>query len=188
MNQSAKIVTFRDLPLFKSLTSEQINVLAASALYVKLPKNCIVYEFGKEMEYVYFVEKGSVKLGIFASCGKSLTKDIIYDAGLFGENIFSANTKYKEFAETMMETKLFIVDFIYRSGLRKGIKIGVNECLIDHGMSHKEIAWMTDTSRQTVARILNELKKEDYIHYGSRKSSKILIRNMEVMHQYKWVG
>ena len=106
MNQSAKIVTFRDLPLFKSLTSEQINVLAASALYVKLPKNSIVYEFGKEMEYVYFVEKGSVKLGIFASCGKSLTKDIIYDAGLFGENIFSANTKYKEFAETMMETKL----------------------------------------------------------------------------------
>ena len=187
------------------------------------------------MEYVYFVEKGSVKLGIFASCGKSLTKDIIYDAGLFGENIFSANTKYKEFAETMMETKLFkipvetfrllvvqnsafanevmnivvtklqniedrlqnfvfrkakerIVDFIYRSGLRKRIKIGVNECLIDHGMFHKGIAWMTDTSRQTVARILNELKKEDYIHYGSRKSSKILIRNMEVMHQYKWVG
>ena len=81
-----------------------------------------------------------------------------------------------------------IVDFIYRSGLRKGIKIGANECLIDHAMSHKEIAWMTDTSRQTVARILNELKKEDYIHYGSRKSSKILIRNMEVMHQYKWVG
>jgi len=235
MNQSAKIVTFRDLSLFKSLTAEQINTLADNALYVKLPKNSIVYEFGKEMEYVYFVEKGSVKLGIFASCGKSLTKDIIYDSVLFGENIFSANTKYKEFAETMMDTRLFkipigtfrllvvqnsafanevmnivvtklqniedrlqnfvfkkakerIVDFIYRSGLRKGIRIGVNECLIDHGMSHKEIAWMTDTSRQTVARILNELKKEDYIHYGSRKSSKILIRDMEVMHQYKWVG
>lgn len=37
------------------------------------------------MEYVYFVEKGSVKLGIFASCGKSLTKDIIYDSVLFGK-------------------------------------------------------------------------------------------------------
>ncbi|MBL0098967.1 MAG: winged helix-turn-helix domain-containing protein [Saprospiraceae bacterium] len=80
-----------------------------------------------------------------------------------------------------------IVNFIYRSGLRKGIKIGLNERLIDQGMSHKEIAYLTDTSRQTVARIMNELKKENYIHYGSNKSSKILIRDMQVMQEYSWV-
>ena len=55
-------------------------------------------------------------------------------------------------------------------------------------MSHKEIAYLTDTSRQTVARILNELKKENFIHYGSRKSSKILIRDMDVMKDYKLAG
>ncbi|MBK8349425.1 MAG: helix-turn-helix domain-containing protein [Saprospiraceae bacterium] len=39
-------------------------------------------------------------------------------------------------------------------------------------MSHKEIAYPTDTSRQTVARIMNELKKKNCIHYGSNKAVK----------------
>jgi CRP-like cAMP-binding protein len=235
MNHSAIIIALREMPLLKSLTSTQISVLAEHAIFEKVPKNSIVYEVGCKQEYVYLVDKGSIKLGVLASCGKTLTKDIAYDNEIFGENIFANVNTSKEFAESMMETRLYkipvdafravviqnhefaaqimnvivtklqnleerlqnfvfrkakerIVDFIYRTGLRKGIKIGVNECLIDHGMSHKEIAYLTDTSRQTVARILNELKKENYIHYGSRKSSKILIRDMEIMQQYKWVG
>lgn len=235
MNHSAKIVVFREMPVFKHLTPDQISVLADHAAFVHIPKHQMIFNIGTKMEYVYVIEKGSVKLGVYAENDKSLTKDIIYENGIFGENIFSTNDKTREFAETMLDTKLYkipvnvfrqmvtqnslfantvmniiltklqiieerlqsfvfckakerIVDFIYRTGLRKGIKIGIKECLIDHGMSHKEIAYMTDTSRQTVARILNELKKEDYIHYGSHKSSKILIRDMEVMQHYKWVG
>ena len=235
MNHSAKIVAFREMPVFKHLTTEQIDLMAEHAVFVQMPKHQIIYSIATKMDYVYIVEKGSVKLGVLAENQKLLTKDIIYENGIFGENIFSSNDETREFAETMMDTKLYkipviifrqlvtqnslfantimniiltklqiieerlqsfvfckakerIVDFIYRTGLRKGIKIGIKECLIDHGMSHKEIAYMTDTSRQTVARILNELKKEDYIHYGSHKSSKILIRDMAVMQHYKWVG
>ena len=71
-----------------------------------------------------------------------------------------------------------IVDFIKRIGENRGIKIGIDECLINHGMSHKEIAYYTDTSRQTVARVLSELKSANLIHFSPRKPSKILIRNM----------
>jgi CRP/FNR family transcriptional regulator, cyclic AMP receptor protein len=235
MNQSAIIIALSEMPLLKNLSQAQLNLLAENAVFEKIPKNGIVYEIGSKQEYVYLVERGSVKLGVLASCGKTLTKDIAYDNEIFGENIFSNISTTKEFAESMMETRLYkiqvdafrsvviqnhvfaaqimnvivtklqnleerlqnfvfrkakerIVDFIYRTGLRKGVKIGIKECLIDHGMSHKEIAYLTDTSRQTVARILNELKKENYIHYGSRKSSKILIRDMESMQQYRWVG
>lgn len=235
MNQSATIVALSEMPILKDLTQDQLSKLSENVIFQKYPKNCVVYEIGSPIEYVYLVERGSIKLGLYSSCGKTLTKDIVYDNDIFGENIFSASQSTKEYAETMMETRLYkipvnifrslvvqnnvfanlimniivtklqnieerlqnfvfrkakerIVDFIYRTGLRKGIKIGVKECLIDHGMSHKEIAYLTDTSRQTVARILNELKKENFIHYGSRKSSKILIRDMEIMHQYKWVG
>ncbi len=235
MNQSAIIISLRSISLLNTLTSNQFDTLAANTIFEIVPKNSIVYEIGTNIEYVYLVEKGSIKLGIVASCGKTLTKDICYDNEIFGENIFSSGCITKEYAESMTETRLFkipvelfraivienhafasqimnvivtklqnleerlqnfvfrkakerIVDFIYRTGLRKGVKIGIKECLIDHGMSHKEIAYLTDTSRQTVARILNELKKENYIHYGSRKSSKILIRDMEIMQQYRWVG
>ncbi len=235
MNPSAKIIAFRNMPIFRSLTTEQLDLLANSAIYEKVAKNAVIYDTGSVMDYVYVIEKGSVKLGIVAACGKTLTKDIVYENELFCENIFSSGLITKEFAETMTETKVYkipisffksliiannvfandimtiiviklqnleerlqnfvfrkakerIVNFIYRSGLRKGIKIGLNERLIDQGMSHKEIAYLTDTSRQTVARIMNELKKENYIHYGSNKSSKILIRDMQVMQEYSWVG
>lgn len=231
MNFSAKLITLRNLKVLQPLSKEQIEAVAEHAIFEKVNKCSFIYEVGDAMKYVYIIEKGSVKLGMIDAGGKILTKDIIYDHGIFGENIFASGTEYKEFAETMTETFVYkvpihifkklvvenyefanmimnvivtklqsleerlqnfvfrkakerIVDFIYRSGLKKGIKIGLNECLIDHGMSHKEISYLTDTSRQTVARIMNELKKENYIHYGSRKSSKILIRNMKRMEEY----
>lgn len=71
-----------------------------------------------------------------------------------------------------------IYDFIVTCGRARGIKIGMDECLVNHGMSHKEIAFLTDTSRQTVARVLGELKRDNLIHFSPRKPSKILIRSM----------
>ncbi|MBC7884586.1 MAG: Crp/Fnr family transcriptional regulator [Saprospiraceae bacterium] len=235
MNTSVKIITLREMAILKTLTPNQLELIAESATFVHVPKNSIIYDTGSKMEYVYLIEKGSVKLGITASCGKTLTKALAYDHELFGENIFTVDKYTKEYAESMTECKFYkipistfhtlivqnmtfatsimniivqrlqhleerlqnfvfrkakerIVDFICRTGVRKGIKIGIKECLIDHGMSHKEIAYLTDTSRQTVARILNELKKENFIHYGSRKSSKILIRDMDVLRQYGLVS
>ena len=171
------------------------------------------------------MEKGSVKLGINAACGKILIKDIVHDHSVFGENIFTSKNVRQEFAQTMTESSVFkipvayfkkivsenaafagvvtgviierlrlleermqnfvfkkaksrIVDFIKKTVERKGIRIGLDECLINHGMSHKEIAYLTDTSRQTVARVLGELKKANLIHFTARKPSKILIRDM----------
>lgn len=76
------------------------------------------------------------------------------------------------------KAKSRIVDFIVQTGNLRGVKIGIQECLINHGMSHKEIAYLTDTSRQTVARVLGELKRDGIIHFSTRKPGKILIRNM----------
>lgn len=74
-----------------------------------------------------------------------------------------------------------IMYFIRKTGERRGIKIGIDECLINHGMSHKEIAFLTDTSRQTVARVLSELKRTNVIHFSPRKPNKILIRNLAAL-------
>ncbi len=83
-----------------------------------------------------------------------------------------------------LKAKERIVQFIINTGLSRGRKIGLDECLVEHGMSHKEIAYLTDTSRQTVARIMNELKKENIIHYSSFKSGKVLIRNIHTIKNY----
>ena len=82
------------------------------------------------------------------------------------------------------KAKARIVDFIVSTGATRGIKIGLDELLINHGMSHKEIAFLTDTSRQTVARVLGELKKDSLIHFSSRKPSKILIRDLASLNAF----
>ncbi len=220
------------IDIFQHLTEEQIDVLCTQIKKVHYKKNTEIYTLGVTPEFVYIIEKGSVKLGITALNGKSLTKEIVYDNDIFGENIFTNNPQTQEVAEAMtdsillaipvhifrqlavknvifanqvmslilyklqdIETRLQnfvfckakerIVDYLFRSGQRRGIKIGFKECLITHGITHKEIAYLTDTSRQTVARIMNELKRANFIHYESRKSSKILIRDMVLLQNYR---
>lgn len=91
------------------------------------------------------------------------------------------NLEYRTQNFVFMKAKQRISHFLKSSALARGIKIGIDEVLINHGMSHKEIAFLTDTSRQTVARVLGELKEENVIHFSSRKPNKILIRNMATL-------
>ena len=80
-----------------------------------------------------------------------------------------------------LKAKERIGSFLHKSALKKGIKIGIDEMLINLGLSHKELASITDTSRQTVARVLGDYKKSNIIHFSERKPGKILIRNLEAL-------
>lgn len=223
--------TLRNITLLQQLSEAELDVLAEKIQCISYKKNTEIYALGVEPQFVYIIEKGSVKLAISSTNGKALTKDIAYEQDIFSENVFTKNPLTQEFAETMSDTSLYaipvdtfrqlainnaafanqimttiisklqliedrlqnfvfckakerIVNYLYRAGMRRGIKIGQKECLISHGITHKEIAFLTDTSRQTVARILNELKRDNFIHYGSRKSSKILIRDLVLLQNF----
>lgn len=71
-----------------------------------------------------------------------------------------------------------IEGFLKKMALNKGIKIGIDELLINHNLSHSDIAFITDTSRQTVSRVLGDLKRANIIHFSARKPNKILVRSM----------
>jgi len=68
-----------------------------------------------------------------------------------------------------------IVDFIRDSAEERGRRIGIDETLVKHRLTHKDIASMTGTSRQTVTSVFNDLKKSNVIHFTRRS---ILIRDM----------
>lgn len=74
-----------------------------------------------------------------------------------------------------------IEGFLKKMAVTRGIKIGIDELLIKHNLSHSDIAFMTDTSRQTVSRVLGELKRSNIIHFSARKPNKILVRNMALL-------
>jgi CRP-like cAMP-binding protein len=68
-----------------------------------------------------------------------------------------------------------IVEFLRDAASWKGKKVGY-ETMIPTKLTHKDIAALTGTSRQTVTTILNELKDQNLIYFDRRK---ILIRDLE---------
>lgn len=68
-----------------------------------------------------------------------------------------------------------IVEFIKDAAAWKGQKVGF-ETLINTKLTHKDIANLTGTSRQTVTTILNELKDKNLITFNRRR---ILIRDLD---------
>ncbi len=67
-----------------------------------------------------------------------------------------------------------IIEFLKDAASWKGRKVGF-ETLIPTTLTHKDIASLTGTSRQTVTTILNELKDLNLINFDRKK---ILIRNL----------
>jgi CRP-like cAMP-binding protein len=68
-----------------------------------------------------------------------------------------------------------VIEFLKDSASWKGKKVGF-ETMIPTRLTHKDIAALTGTSRQTVTTILNELKEKNLIYFDRKK---ILIRDLE---------
>jgi CRP/FNR family transcriptional regulator, cyclic AMP receptor protein len=70
-----------------------------------------------------------------------------------------------------------IVEFLKDTAAWKGKKVGF-ETMIPTKLTHKDIAALTGTSRQTVTTILNELKEQNLINFDRKK---ILIRDIALL-------
>jgi CRP/FNR family cyclic AMP-dependent transcriptional regulator len=68
-----------------------------------------------------------------------------------------------------------IIEFLRDAAAWKGRKVGF-ETMIPTKLTHKDIAALTGTSRQTATTILNDLKDKNLIYFDRKK---ILIRDMD---------
>ena len=68
-----------------------------------------------------------------------------------------------------------VIEFLKDAAAWKGKKVGF-ETMIPTRLTHKDIAALTGTSRQTVTTILNDLKENNLINFDRKK---ILIRDLE---------
>ncbi len=71
-----------------------------------------------------------------------------------------------------------IVAFLKTLTEQIGQKLANGEYLVKHNLNHLAIANSTDTSRQTVARVLNELKQNSIISYSDRRPSRIIVKSL----------
>lgn len=70
-----------------------------------------------------------------------------------------------------------VIEFLKDAASWKGKKVGF-ETMIPTRLTHKDIASLTGTSRQTVTTILNELKDKNLINFDRKK---ILIRDLAAL-------
>lgn len=70
-----------------------------------------------------------------------------------------------------------IVEFLKDMALEYGKKVGF-EMMIPSHLTHKDIAGLTGTSRQTVTTVLNELRDKNVITFNRRR---LLIRDMDLL-------
>jgi CRP/FNR family transcriptional regulator, cyclic AMP receptor protein len=68
-----------------------------------------------------------------------------------------------------------VIEFLKDAAAWKGVKVGF-ETMISTRLTHKDIAALTGTSRQTVTTILNELKEKNLINFDRRR---FLIRDLQ---------
>lgn len=68
-----------------------------------------------------------------------------------------------------------VVEFIRDLAKEKGKKVGF-EIMVRNHFTHKDIASLTGTSRQTVTTVLNQLKEENVINFNRRQ---FLIRDID---------
>jgi len=71
-----------------------------------------------------------------------------------------------------------IIDFLRDMAIEKGKKVGY-EVMFRNYLTHKDIASLTGTSRQTVTTVLNELKEKNLINFDRRR---FLIRDMDKLY------
>jgi CRP/FNR family cyclic AMP-dependent transcriptional regulator len=95
--------------------------------------------------------------------------------GILGNKLDSLERRLESIISKDSRTR--IIDFLREMALENGKKVGF-ETLIKNNFTHKDIASLTGTSRQTVTTTLNSLKEKNVINFDRRR---ILIRDMDLL-------
>ncbi|MBK6786040.1 MAG: cyclic nucleotide-binding domain-containing protein [Saprospiraceae bacterium] len=109
MNASVARVILQSHGVFSSLTENQWDLLSQNVKQQSFLKNRMIFNVGDPSEYVYLVEKGSVKIGSYSGHDKIMVKEIAYTGDFFGENIFSQGSQRKDFAETTSDSRVICI-------------------------------------------------------------------------------
>ncbi len=115
MDQSAKIEYLSQLPLFESLNTEELGLLADLITYTKKSKYSYIYLPDEQSTALFFLVKGIVKVGTHSSDGREVIKSILHPKSMFGELSLVGEELRQDFARAMNEEVHFftlkVLDF-----------------------------------------------------------------------------
>lgn len=103
MNTEATNVFWGQIPLFESTTADERNYLSEVATVEVRPKYSFIYMPGDVSDAIYFLAKGTVKIGTHSMDGREVIKSLIHPTAMFGEMGLIGETQRQEFAQALKE-------------------------------------------------------------------------------------
>ncbi len=103
MNAEAKTSFISLFPLFDMLPEEE-KARLAEMMEVKIkPKYSFIYLPGDSSDHIYFLAKGTVKIGTHSTDGKEIIKSLIHPTAMFGELGLIGEKVRTDFAQALKE-------------------------------------------------------------------------------------
>ncbi|MEZ5043345.1 MAG: Crp/Fnr family transcriptional regulator [Saprospiraceae bacterium] len=103
MNAQSKNAFLHLFPLFAGLDNEEKTRLADLMEYKVKPRYSFIYLPDDPSEEVFFLARGTVKIGTHSSDGKEVIKALIHPTAMFGElGLVGENTR-QDFAQALKE-------------------------------------------------------------------------------------
>jgi CRP/FNR family transcriptional regulator/CRP/FNR family cyclic AMP-dependent transcriptional regulator len=197
--------TLRSIPLFSSVTDEDLEQLASHLIERRFPRNTTIVEEGLAGDYMYVMREGRVKVTMLSEDGREKILEFLEAGSFFGEMSLLDRAPRSASVKTLKPVRLLALsrtDFL--SLLRKSPDLalaviqelsrrlrnvdkqasalsfqrvkdrtkGLLERLardphqggrITPALTHQQMADMIGTSRETVTRVVKELKQEEWL-------------------------
>ena len=91
------------IDLFAGLPQEDLDILTHASQIKTYPRGTIIYSSEMDIDRVYFVMQGMVKIGTFSSDGREVIKHILQPFDMFGELALTGVVDNGDFAGTLKD-------------------------------------------------------------------------------------
>lgn len=103
MDNNSKITFLQQFPLFDVLHHEEIDHLASMVEIKTKSKYSYIYLPDEPSHTIFFLVKGTVKIGTHSSDGREVIKSILHPTAMFGELGLVGEIRRQDFARAMNE-------------------------------------------------------------------------------------
>jgi len=102
--------TFRQIPLFSTLTPEEIRDLLGQLQVIKYPAHGVIFWMEEPGDQLYIIDKGEVRISRTTREGKEFTMAILREGAFFGELSLLDGGPHTGTARAITETTLLTID------------------------------------------------------------------------------
>jgi CRP-like cAMP-binding protein len=99
----------KNVPLFRELTDDELDRIAAGTAQVRAPTGTILFRRGEACSGFHVVVYGQVKLAFGAADGSEKVVEILGPGSSFGEAVMFLDKPYVVFAETLADSLLLAI-------------------------------------------------------------------------------